>query len=184
LCSNGDIFGGKVPARTWFNAMVPLHEGLPVMPLPPTDPRYVSGAGPNVPNVVGQGENVAQLTLERAGFRVKRVVSSSDQPAGTVASEAPTTAQPGDVITLSVSDGTGRPKPAPRSPPAAAPYQPPQRAGQDQVGQPGQATDGQQGPDGQAGPATDPNTDPNANADPNADPTTRPNRHRGRRHGG
>ena len=168
LCANGDIFGGKVPARTWFNAMVPLHEGLPVMPLPPTDPRYVSGAGPNVPNVVGQGENVAQLTLERAGFRVKRVVSVSDQPAGTVASEAPTTAQPGDVITLSVSDGTGGPKPAQRSPAGVGPYQPPQRPGQDAVGQPGQPADGPQpgddpragdGPqarDGQDGPPTEP----------------------------
>jgi membrane peptidoglycan carboxypeptidase len=168
LCANGDIFGGKVPARTWFNAMVPLHEGLPVMPLPPTDPRYVSGAGPNVPNVVGQGENVAQLTLERAGFRVKRVVSVSDQPAGTVASEAPTTAQPGDVITLSVSDGTGGPKPAQRSPTGVVPYQPPQRPGRDAVGQPGQPADGPQpgddpragdGPqarDGQDGPPTEP----------------------------
>jgi membrane peptidoglycan carboxypeptidase len=125
LCGNGDIFGGKVPARTWFNAMVPLHEGLPVMPLPPTEPRYVTGAGANVPNVVGQGENTAQLTLERAGFRVQRVVSASDRPPGTVTSETPTTAQPGDMITIFVSDGTVRPKPAPRSPPPGAPYRPP-----------------------------------------------------------
>jgi beta-lactam-binding protein with PASTA domain len=144
--------------------MVPLHEGLPVMPLPPTDPRYVAGAGPNVPNVVGQGENVAQLTLERAGFRVKRVVSASDAPAGTVASEGPTTAQPGDVITLSVSDGTGRPAPAPRTPPDAAPYQPPQRADQGNVDQQAQP------PNGQADP----------NADPNPPPTTRPHNHRRR----
>ncbi|MGH4005838.1 MAG: transglycosylase domain-containing protein, partial [Pseudonocardiaceae bacterium] len=72
LCSDGNIFGGKVPARTWFNAMVPLHEGLPAMPMPPTEPRYVTGAGTPVPDVVGQGENTAALTLERAGFRVKR----------------------------------------------------------------------------------------------------------------
>ncbi|MGH3698238.1 MAG: penicillin-binding protein [Pseudonocardiaceae bacterium] len=133
LCGNGDIFGGKVPARTWFNAMVPLHEGLQVMPLPPTEPRYVVGAGPNVPNVVGQGENTAQLVLERAGFRVKRVPSASEQPPGTVASEAPLTAQPGDVITIGVSDGTVRPSPAPRSPPPGAPLfrrpQPPNTPG-------------------------------------------------------
>lgn len=136
LCGNGDIFGGKVPARTWFNAMVPLHEGLPVMPLPPTQPRYVTGAGANVPSVVGQGENTAQLILERAGFRVTRVVSASDQPPGTVASESPTTAQPGDVITIFVSDGTVRPKPAPRSPPPAAPYRPPLSSGQNTTGAP------------------------------------------------
>jgi membrane peptidoglycan carboxypeptidase len=141
LCSNGDIFGGKVPARTWFNAMGPLHQGLPVMPLPPTEPRYVAGAGPNVPNVVGQGENTAQLNLERAGFRVKRVPSASDQPPGTVTSETPTTAQPGDVITIFVSDGTVRSKPAPRTPPPGAPYRPPQRPSQNPFGGAGDPAD-------------------------------------------
>jgi membrane peptidoglycan carboxypeptidase len=132
LCSSGDIFGGKVPARTWFDAMGPLHEGLPVMPMPPTEPRYLTGAGPNVPNVIGQGENTAQLLLERSGFRVRRVVGASDQPAGLVAAESPTTAQPGDLITITVSDGTGGPAPqaAPNSPPPAAPYHPPHRRGQ------------------------------------------------------
>ncbi|MDQ3904533.1 MAG: penicillin-binding protein [Actinomycetota bacterium] len=136
LCSNGDIFGGKVPARTWFDAMVPLHEGLPVLPLPPTEPRYMTGAGPNVPNVIGQGENTAQLILERSGFRVKRVVSASDQPAGLVAAESPTTAQPGDEITITISDGSGGQRYAPYSPPSAEyspppapPYRPPHRHG-------------------------------------------------------
>jgi membrane peptidoglycan carboxypeptidase len=130
LCSSGNIFGGKVPARTWFDAMGALHEGLPVMPMPPTEPRYVSGAGPNVPNVIGQGENTAQLTLERSGFRVKRVVSSSDQPAGLVAAESPMTAQPGDEITITISDGTAGPRTAVNSPPPAAPYRPPHRRDQ------------------------------------------------------
>jgi membrane peptidoglycan carboxypeptidase len=175
LCSNGDIFGGKVPARTWFNAMVPLHEGLPVIPLPPTDPRYVTGAGPNVPNVVGQGENVAQLTLERAGFRVKRVVSASDQPAGTVASETPTTAQPGDEITMIVSDGSGRPAAAPSFPVPAAPYQPPQAARQNADGGP---PGGPDGPNGGFGP-----NDGAAPTDGPAQPTTSPPRRPHRRNG-
>ena len=134
LCSDGNIFGGKVPARTWFDAMVPLHEGLPVMPMPPTEPRYMTGAGPNVPNVIGQGENTAQLTLERSGFRVRRVVGASDQPAGLVAAESPTTAQPGDMITITVSDGSGGsgPRVAPNSPPPAPPYRPPNRRDRDQ----------------------------------------------------
>jgi membrane peptidoglycan carboxypeptidase len=131
LCSNGNIFGGKVPARTWFDAMSPLHEGLPVMPLPPTEPRYVTGAGPNVPNVVGQGENSAQLTLERAGFRVRRVVAVSDRPPGTVTSMNPNTAQPGDEITISVSDGTVRPSPAPRPRNPGPTYRPPRSSDQD-----------------------------------------------------
>ena len=144
LCSNGDIFGGKVPARTWFDAMVPLHEGLPILPLPPTEPRYMTGAGPNVPNVIGQGENTAQLILERSGFRVKRVVSASDQPAGLVAAESPMTAQPGDEITITVSDGNGRsrgaqysPPSADYSPPPAPPYRSPHRHDRHTDGGPG-----------------------------------------------
>ncbi|WP_433873819.1 transglycosylase domain-containing protein [Saccharopolyspora sp. CA-218241] len=36
LCgSNGNIYGGKVPARTWFDAMKVIHEGWPTAPLPP-----------------------------------------------------------------------------------------------------------------------------------------------------
>lgn len=34
LCSDGDLFGGTIPARTWFSAMQPLHNGLPVVTLP------------------------------------------------------------------------------------------------------------------------------------------------------
>ncbi len=37
--SQGD-FGGQVAAPTWFNAMKVIHEGLPVVPLPPAAPRY------------------------------------------------------------------------------------------------------------------------------------------------
>ncbi|RCW45285.1 membrane peptidoglycan carboxypeptidase [Halopolyspora algeriensis] len=35
LCGdgNGNIYGGTVPGRTWFNAMTEIHEGLPVAPL-------------------------------------------------------------------------------------------------------------------------------------------------------
>lgn len=35
LCgTEGNIYGGKVPARTWYDAMVKIHEGLPPQPLP------------------------------------------------------------------------------------------------------------------------------------------------------
>ena len=154
LCNSGNIFGGLIPARTWFDAMGPLHEGLPVLPLPPTEPRYVAGQGPNVPNVVGQGENTAQLTLERAGFRVKRVAAASSQPAGLVTSEAPTTAQPGDEITITVSDGSVQQQQATREPAPDTPdYRPPQPPDQNPQDQPGdfgaQPGDQQGGPDGQ-----------------------------------
>jgi membrane peptidoglycan carboxypeptidase len=42
LCpgSSQGVFGGQVAAPTWFNAMKVIHEGLPVVPLPPAAARY------------------------------------------------------------------------------------------------------------------------------------------------
>lgn len=36
LCGNGNIYGGKVPARTWYDAMVKILDGQPALPLPGT----------------------------------------------------------------------------------------------------------------------------------------------------
>lgn len=48
LCgNNGNIYGGKVPARTWFEAMNPIHEGLPAPGLPSITPRYQDGGEPS-----------------------------------------------------------------------------------------------------------------------------------------
>jgi membrane peptidoglycan carboxypeptidase len=41
LCERGNIFGGTLPARTWFEFMTKAHAGLPEKPLPPVDPRYI-----------------------------------------------------------------------------------------------------------------------------------------------
>lgn len=38
--SKNGVYGGQVAAPTWFNAMKKIHEGLPVVPLPPAAPRY------------------------------------------------------------------------------------------------------------------------------------------------
>ncbi|MGH3902493.1 MAG: penicillin-binding protein [Pseudonocardiaceae bacterium] len=132
LCGAGNIFGGKVPARTWFDAMVPLHGGLPVMPLPPTEPRYLTGAGTPVPDVVGQGENSAVLTLVRAGFRVNRETSESDRPPGTVSSQSTRSAMLGDTVTIVISTGKPRSRATPTSPPSTSDsYERPRRRGQD-----------------------------------------------------
>jgi membrane peptidoglycan carboxypeptidase len=40
LCGAGNIYGGKVPARTWYQTMNTLLAGQPALPLPPVDPRY------------------------------------------------------------------------------------------------------------------------------------------------
>ncbi|WP_037258244.1 transglycosylase domain-containing protein [Kibdelosporangium aridum] len=42
LCKTGNIFGGKVPAETWFEAMKPLHKDIRPTPLPPGDPKYMN----------------------------------------------------------------------------------------------------------------------------------------------
>lgn len=43
-CSNGDLYGGNEPARTWFTAMKPIATKFGEVRLPPTDPRYVDGS--------------------------------------------------------------------------------------------------------------------------------------------
>ncbi|MQA14420.1 MAG: PASTA domain-containing protein [Pseudonocardiaceae bacterium] len=141
LCSSGNIFGATIPARTWFDAMVPIHEGLPVAPLPPTTPRYVNGGSSSqVPNVVGMSENLARIELEEAGFRVESVTTDSSLNVGTVTYQTPDeSALPGDLITIGISDGTPpppetteppepettEPEPSPEEPPEDTPPPPP-----------------------------------------------------------
>ncbi|QNG55286.1 penicillin-binding protein [Pseudonocardia petroleophila] len=43
LCTSGTLFGGTVPAETWFATMSPLHDDLPVAPLPEPDPALLHG---------------------------------------------------------------------------------------------------------------------------------------------
>ncbi|MDN5749969.1 MAG: penicillin-binding protein [Pseudonocardia sp.] len=43
LCDEGTLFGGSAPAETWFATMTPLHEGVPVTPLPEPVPPYLTG---------------------------------------------------------------------------------------------------------------------------------------------
>ncbi|MHA6783719.1 transglycosylase domain-containing protein [Pseudonocardia saturnea] len=48
LCDEGTLFGGTVPARTWFATMSPLHDGLPIAALPaaPADGYRTGELGP------------------------------------------------------------------------------------------------------------------------------------------
>ncbi|HEX7309030.1 transglycosylase domain-containing protein [Lentzea sp.] len=45
LCSEGNIYGGTVPAATWFDTMTKVHADLPEKPLPPVEERYLRGDG-------------------------------------------------------------------------------------------------------------------------------------------
>ncbi|HEY3262935.1 MAG TPA: transglycosylase domain-containing protein [Pseudonocardiaceae bacterium] len=108
LCPKGNIFGGRIPARTWFAAMKPLHEGLPVAPLPAPDPVYVDGNPNNaVPNVIGRSYGEAKAILEAKGYRVAQRTTDSAAPKGIVVNQSPRgNALPGFVITLYVSNGS------------------------------------------------------------------------------
>jgi membrane peptidoglycan carboxypeptidase len=127
LCgvNGGNIYGGKVPARTWFNGMKPLHEGLPVIPLPPTTGRYENGGDEaQVPNVVGLSSKKASDVLKEAGYKVQERSVNSQRERDTVTSQTPRgVALPGSLVTLSISTGYVPPPfvhPPPNSPPGQA----------------------------------------------------------------
>jgi membrane peptidoglycan carboxypeptidase len=111
-CGSGNIYGGKTPAQTWFGTMAPLLEGQPVIPLPPTEERYVAGgAQTRVPDVVGRGQNDARGVLEKAGWRVSTLTVDNAAPRGTVVAQTPKDkALPGEQIVLSISSGTAPPQ--------------------------------------------------------------------------
>ncbi|MHA6802006.1 transglycosylase domain-containing protein [Salinifilum ghardaiensis] len=109
LCgvNGGNIYGGKVPARTWFGAMKPLHEGLPQQPLPDVNGRYSSGGEEeHVPYLVGTPGDQAEKALTEAGYRVERKATHSEREQGTVVSQSRYGAvPPGETIELRVSTG-------------------------------------------------------------------------------
>jgi membrane peptidoglycan carboxypeptidase len=125
LCGvdGGNIYGGKVPARTWFDAMTQIHGDAQVKPLPPVDKRYVDG-GPNsqVPDVVGLSENDATARLRQAGYKVDIREINSAQQKGTVVSQSPRgSALPHETITLRVSTGYVPPPQTSDVPPSSSP---------------------------------------------------------------
>jgi membrane peptidoglycan carboxypeptidase len=131
-CFDGDLFGGKEPAETWFTAMTPIADKFGDISLPPTDPRYVDGApSSRVPNVNGLTQEAAREELRVSGFQVANNVSSlnSTVSAGTVVGTSPYGQTiPGIIITLLVSNGIAPPPPPapkPAAPPPAGPPPPP-----------------------------------------------------------
>ena len=125
LCGEGNIYGGKVPARTWLTTMGQLMAGLPVAPLPPPDPRFMTASAKVVvPNVVGLNVQDATNALQQAGYKVVPKVLNSNRPNGQVVGQTPRgSMQHGDTITLYVSTGylpvpqNVAPAPAPPPPP-------------------------------------------------------------------
>ncbi|MGU3293158.1 transglycosylase domain-containing protein [Williamsia sp. M5A3_1d] len=123
-CFGGDLYGGYEPARTWYNAILPVANKFGPTELPPTDPQYVNGSERGrVPSVIGLTASAATQRLQENGFKVDQQTTTSPESAGTVTGTAPTgTAIPGTTVTIYVSDGQGRvstpaPDRGPRLPP-------------------------------------------------------------------
>jgi membrane peptidoglycan carboxypeptidase len=120
-CRDGNIFGGKTPAETWYGAMKPVLDGQPVQPLPPTDPRYTEGGSETkVPDVVGRGLNDARAILQRAGWKVSTRTVDNRADQDTVVGQNPNgTALPGETILLEISTGNVPPPPPPPGSPSS-----------------------------------------------------------------
>ena len=116
-CSTGNLFGGTTPAQTYYQAMTQILGPAPALPLPPTDPRYVTGGTRvTVPSEIGRPIDDAAAALQAAGFAVVRGTVDNRAPAGTVVAEGPTgDAVAGQTVTLTASTGS---VPAPPPPPA------------------------------------------------------------------
>jgi len=126
-CASGNIYGGKAPARTFFQAMNAYLAGQPALPLPPTDPRYtVGGQAARIPPVIGDNLTQAQATLAKAGWHAAIQQADNRAAPGTVVGQSPRgVGIPGETITLQVSSGRVPPAPPPpgalgQDPPATA----------------------------------------------------------------
>lgn len=124
LCGRGgNIFGGKTPAQTWFEAMTPLHASLPEQGLPQADPRYVDG-GPEskVPNVIGKSQEEATGILQNAGYQVVAKSRNDAARKGIVVGQSPRgSALAGETITIYVSTGYVPPPQTSVTPPDPGP---------------------------------------------------------------
>jgi membrane peptidoglycan carboxypeptidase len=126
LCPEGNIYGGTVPAATWFDTMTKVHADLPEKPLPQVEERFLKGdAQMKVPDVVGSDLGKAQAMLRDAGYQVTTVSVASPKPAGAVIAQSPQgVAFRGSPVTLSVSSGP--PPPPPVTKPSSTPAPEPQ----------------------------------------------------------
>jgi membrane peptidoglycan carboxypeptidase len=111
----GAVFGATIPGPIWQDTMIHALNGAPVRRFHPPPSHYFSkGSGLDavrVPDVLGLRPGDAARRLRRAGLRVLMAperIESGKYKRGTIAkmSLAPrTAAEPGTVVTLSVSDG-------------------------------------------------------------------------------
>ncbi len=113
-CADGNLFGGREPARTWFSAIRPIIDTHGGMVLPELNPDYLEGtAKSRMPDVVGMQEPEAKKVLKEAGYEVQRETASrTGQPRGIVTGvKVPGILLQGGTVTIQVSDGSRQPTP-------------------------------------------------------------------------
>ncbi|GLZ40943.1 penicillin-binding protein [Actinokineospora sp. NBRC 105648] len=131
LCANGDIYGGKAPAQTWFSMMSKYMAGMPEVPLPPTDPRYLDGGDDaKVPDVLYLSQEDATNRLQQAGYKVVAKDRSDGHKRGTVVGQSPRgSALQGETVTIFVSTGYVPPPQTSNAPTTVNPGTPPPDGG-------------------------------------------------------
>ena len=107
------VFGGTIAAPIWQDFMARAMAEFPVQGFEAPPPPESGG----VPDVVGLKVGQAEQILAEANFTPISEMVRSSEPKGTVLSQAPgggTRARLGSAVTLTVSDGQGKPVVVPR----------------------------------------------------------------------
>jgi membrane peptidoglycan carboxypeptidase len=122
------VFGATIAGPIWRDTFELALKGVPVVPLPKPDPKFVRGLTVAVPDVLGLSVADATAALKQAGFQVAvdPKMIASDLPAGTVARTSPSGKAPqGSVVTIFVSNGHPPVAPSPPASPSPKPSKPP-----------------------------------------------------------
>ena len=124
--SYGQVFGATIGGPIWRDTMKAALVGVPVVPLPNADRKYVTGQTSRVPDVGGLSPSDARATLRQVGFNVvqSQTTVPSLFPAGTVAYTVPGagwSVPQGSTIVLRISNGLPPPTPAPSPTPSTTP---------------------------------------------------------------
>lgn len=106
-CSNGNLYGGTEPARTWFQAA--LASGASAGTLPEIDEALAAGSAAELErSLVGRRLSDVEKQLTADGYRVVTQYEHGNGAARNVVTRAdvPVPLEEGATITLYVSDGT------------------------------------------------------------------------------